>query len=83
MSPERHGLYQKHAFPRTPSSHQKALEHCVEHLNKRLSLETKTLKQQLRSAEGEATYLLSENDSLKKEIEDLEKGRLLFGFSGF
>ena len=78
LSPQKPRSYTKHASPRVPSSHQKALEHCVEHLNKRLSLETKTLKQQLHSAEGEAAYLLGENESLKKEIEDLEKGEVIF-----
>ena len=38
-------------------------------------METKTLKQQLTSAEGEANYLLTENESLRKEIEDLERGK--------
>ena len=40
-------------------------------------METKTLKQQLTSAEGEANYLLTENESLRKEIEDLERGKIL------
>ena len=41
-------------------------------------METKTLKQQLTSAEGEANYLMTENESLRKEIEDLERGKFQF-----
>ena len=61
--------------PRGAMGNQKALEQCIS-LNKRLSLESKTLKQQLNSAENEAAYLTGENESLKKEIEELEKGKI-------
>ena len=67
-------MQSKFSSPRGSSTHQKTLEKCVG-LNKRLSMETKTLKQQLTSAEGEANYLLTENESLRKEIEDLERGK--------
>ena len=64
----------KTSSPRVAVGNQKALEQCI-CLNKRLSLESKTLKQQLNSAENEAAYLTGENESLKKEIEELEKGK--------
>ena len=77
LYPEIHEHIKKFSTPRGSPSHQKTLEKCM-NLNKRLSLETKTLRQQLHSAEGEAAYFLSENESLKKEIEDFEKGELLY-----
>ena len=66
----------KTSSPRVAVGNQKALEQCI-CLNKRLSLESKTLKQQLNSAENEAAYLTGENESLKKEIEELERGKTL------
>ena len=66
----------KTSSPRGAVGNQKALEQCIS-LNKRLSLESKTLKQQLNSAENEAAYLTGENESLKKEIEELERGKTL------
>ena len=66
----------KTSSPRGAVGNQKALEQCI-CLNKRLSLESKTLKQQLNSAENEAAYLTGENESLKKEIEELERGKTL------
>ena len=65
----------KISSPRGAVGNQKALEQCI-CLNKRLSLESKTLKQQLNSAENEAAYLADENESLKKEIEELERGNI-------
>ena len=65
----------KISSPRGAVGNQKALEQCI-CLNKRLSLESKTLKQQLNSAENEAAYLTGENESLKKEIEELERGNI-------
>ena len=50
--------------------------------NKKLFNETKTLKKQLSSAEGEAAYLQMENESLKSQLKDVEIGSssLLAGF---
>ena len=78
LSPDNFDSHHKFDSPRGSENYQKALEHsmCV---NNRLSLETKTLKKQLSSAEGEATYLQKENESLKKQLEDLENGK--FGYS--
>ena len=74
FSPSNTIIQSKFSSPRGPTTHHKTLEKCIG-LNKRLSMETKTLKQQLTSAEGEANYLLTENESLRKEIEDLERGK--------
>ena len=76
FSPSNTIIQSKFSSPRGPTTHHKTLEKCIG-LNKRLSMETKTLKQQLTSAEGEANYLLTENESLRKEIEDLERGKIL------
>ena len=74
FSPRNTMVQSNYSSPRGPTTHHKTLEKCIG-LNKRLSMETKTLKQQLTSAEGEANYLMTENESLRKEIEDLERGK--------
>ena len=76
FSPSNTIVQSNFSSPRGSATHQKTLDKCIG-LNKRLSMETKTLKQQLTSAEGEANYLLTENESLRKEIEDLERGKIL------
>ena len=76
LTPSNTSIQSKFCSPQKSGSRQKTLEKCLG-LNKRLSMETKTLKQQLTSAEGEANYLLTENESLRKEIEDLERGNMI------